>query len=151
MPNKVDTFQKLWPYSRAMNENNYQGLTSHIKRKKSSKTVCVSNVLAYIGVPLTAYQVTSTKKNVRAYQGVLRRNGFAVRSRKSSIPKNASVGKSRASIVKIAKGDPAGTHYMVMVRGHLLLLNGKGETIVDTDPRVRDGRKIIDIHAVWPA
>lgn len=128
---------------------NYEGLTQHIKREKSSKTVCVSNCLGYIGVPLSAYQVTSTSRNVTAYHGVLRRNGFAVRSRKSSIPKNATVGGIRKHVAKIAKKDPVGTLYIVMVWGHLITLDGTGKTVVDTDPRKVDKRKVIEIHAVW--
>ena len=132
-----------------MSNTNLKGLTSHIRRPKSSKTVCVSHCLAYIGVPLTAYTVTSTNKCVTAYHGVLRRNGFAVRSRKSSVPKAASVGGIRAAIRKL--NDPAGTVYIVMVHRHLIALNANGETVVDTAPRHRDARKVIQVHAVWPA
>jgi hypothetical protein len=131
-------------------QNQLKGLTNHIVRKSgSAKTVCVSHVLARIGVPITAYQSTFTRKSGNVAPSILRRNGFAVRSRMSSIPKGASVGKARAAIAKLK--DPAGTLYMTSVSGHLILLDANGQTIVDTAPRKRDARKVYSIYAVWRA
>ena len=38
---------------------------------------------------------------------------------------------------------------MIRVKGHALLLDYNGNTIVDTDSRVRDRRKVLDIRAVF--
>jgi len=122
-------------------------LPDHINHGKSRKTVCVTACLTALGIPVDAFQVTSTDKNVCAFEGVIRRNGFALRSRKSAMPKRATVGNCRKAIAKL--DDPVGTHYVVHVRGHLLLLDSEGKTVVDTAPRKRDKRGILRIHAAW--
>ena len=123
-------------------------LDDHIRRPSgNSKTVCVTACLTALGIPLGAFHSTSTKGNVLAYEGVIRRNGFALRSRLSSVPKGASVGKARLSLCKL--GLPEGSFFVVLVRGHLILLDRNGQTVIDTDPRTRDSRKIIRVHAVW--
>jgi hypothetical protein len=117
---------------------------------ENQATVCVSAVLAHLGIPESAYRWTwnaRTRSNV--YEGVVRRHGYGVRSRKSRIPRGASVGGARKAIAAI-KGDPPGTMYAVEVAGHLLLLNGKGETVIDTDPRKRDHRKVRKLYAILP-
>lgn len=125
----------------------YTILPDHIKREKSWKTVCVTAALTAIGIPVNAFQVTSTQKNVTAYEGVIRRNGYALRSRLSSVGKRPTVGGIRSKLAKL--DDPVGTLYLVMVRGHVLLLDKKGKTVVDTDPRKVDKRSVLRIHAVW--
>ena len=123
------------------------GLTEHIRRAKSIKTVCVSNVLGFLGIPLDFYHSTSTYKNPHAYRNVVRRFGYGVRSRKSRISKNATVGSVRKELAKMAETVNV-VAYMVVVRGHLMLLSTNGDTIVDTAPRKRDRRKIYAIHAI---
>ena len=122
-------------------------LPNHIFRGDSAKTICVTAVITSLGIPANSFQSTWTRKNPDAYKGVIRRAGFAVRSRKSSVPRIATMGAVRAAIRKM--GDPAGTVYMIRVPMYLILLNDKGETIVDTDPRKIDRRAVLDISAVW--
>jgi hypothetical protein len=129
-------------------------LENHTHRKttvgvySSSKTVCVTACLTAIGIDLNAFHSTSTAKNIDAYEGVIMRNGFALRSRKSSMPKGASVGACRKAIQKL--DDPRGTLYLVRIAAHVLLLDASGETVVDTAPRQRDRRAIMKIHAIFP-
>lgn len=123
-------------------------LKEHIFRPSGSmKTVCVSTCLLALGIDLEDYHSTSTPKNHWAYEGVIRRKGFALRSRKSSVPKGATVGAARKAIKKL--NDPKGTKYVVLVPGHLILLDSDGNTVVDTAPVKRDRRKVLRIHAVW--
>ena len=101
-----------------------------------------------IGIPLDAFKNTwnaRTSKNVWA--GIIRRNGFSLRSRKSQFKKGASVGGIRKEIQKL--NDQEGTVYLVHVDCHILLVNAMGETIIDTDPRKRDKRRVLGIYAVW--
>jgi len=124
-------------------------LTEHVVRTKSFKGVCVSKCLAYVGITPDKYYSTWTNKTGNnATHGILRRFGFAVRSRKSYIPKNATVGGIRKSIR--ALNDPSGTVYFVSVKGHLLALDQNGRTAIDTAPRRRDCRRVLDIKAVFP-
>lgn len=123
-------------------------LKQHIIRKSGSwKTVCVSTVLNAIGITLDAYHSTSTVKNVNAYENVIRRHGYALRSRKSYMGTCETVGSIRDKIKKL--NDPVGTVYLIRLKDHVLLLNSNGETIVDTDKRVRDKRKVIHVKAIW--
>jgi len=116
-----------------------------------AKTVCVTTVLVALGVPFDGFKYTwNGKKNI--WPEILRRAGYAVRSRASRLPRVCTVGKSRAIIA--AMDDAPGTMYAVTVRtvagSHLMLLNDKGQTVVDTAPRHRDARRIAKISAIIP-
>jgi hypothetical protein len=39
--------------------------------------------------------------------------------------------------------------YLLHVMGHVLLLNSKGETVVDTAPRKVDRRKVYNVVAIF--
>jgi len=124
-------------------------LSEHIFRAKSAKTVCVSACLAYFGITPDMYTVTSTNKNVRAYHGILRRYGFGVRSRKSASSKAKSVGQLRKLIPTIASKETENIlGYLVGVPSHLMVLGIDGATVIDTDPRKRDARKLVQVHAI---
>jgi hypothetical protein len=72
---------------------------------------------------------------------------FSVRSRKSMLCKGTgSVGNMRNSIM--SKGDAQ--LYIVQVEKHVLLLNAEGITVIDTDPRKRDRRKVRGVWGLFP-
>ena len=124
-------------------------LSDHHKTMKGGmKGVCASAVLAYFGVPPTAYSYTSSKTNVNAYENVLRRFGYSVRSRKSAF-KGATTVSQVSKMIKSYKDYTDDVCYMIHVHGHVLLLNSEGKTVVDTDPRKRDRRKVISVKAVF--
>ncbi len=110
------------------------------------KTVCTSAVLAAFGIDACSYNYSG---RLTQRQAILRKFGWAVRSRKSKLPKGTSVGGVRRLIAAHKWGDPVGTRYMIRVQGHALLLDWDGNTIVDTAPRKRDRRTILAIHAVF--
>ena len=80
-------------------------------------------------------------------ESVLRRKGYAVRSRKSKMGKASSVGQIRSKLAKLGES----CHYFVGVAGHVMLLDNQGKTVVDTDPRKRDKRAINRVYAVYKA
>ena len=59
----------------------------------------------------------------------------------------ARVRIKRKGINKPSTSDP--TAYVVMVDHHVLMLDQQGNTIIDTDPRERDARKIHKIYGVY--
>ncbi len=129
----------------------YTRLNSHIVHKSgNAKTVCVTACLTALGVPFDSFHYTGTTADSRR-ESILRKHGYAVRSRFSKLPKNPTIGKTRKVINKL--NDPKHTFYMVIVQGsgycHCILLNDKGETVVDTDPRTKDKRRVVKIHAVF--
>ena len=140
---------------------NHQVLNDHITHKSGeAKTVCVSTCLAYFGVPAGSYKYTDNgfrNRKTRRYftdnrrGAILRRFGFAVRSRLSSVGGyDTTVGKVRAKIAKL--DDPAGTKYLAIVHGartaHAIVLDRDGSTLIDTAPRKNDRRRVAEIHAV---
>ena len=86
----------------------------------------------------------------------VRLSGFQVRSRKSNLKKNATVGSAREVIKKLKAKEEEKFFwfqvptraYIVRLEGHILLLDGEGKTIVDTDPRKVDRRKVTGFYAV---
>lgn len=149
------------------NPDEPKGVPKHRYFKKGAKTVCTSAVLAAFGIDACTYHYSGQLK-LRC--NILRKNGWAARSRNShlrrvykfskkvKIPSGPkSVGQARKIIARINKdepetnawGDPLGTRYMIRVEKHALLLDYHGKTIVDTDPRLRDKRKVSDIRAVF--
>ena len=142
-----------------------RGVRKHQYFKSGSKTVCTSAVLAAFGIDACSYHYSG---QLEQRLNILRKNGWAARSRNSHINRGyrklkmksgtKSVGQARRIIAYVnsdspeanAWGDPLGTRYMIRVEGHALLLDYHGNTIVDTDPRVRDRRKVLDIRAVFP-
>jgi hypothetical protein len=135
----------LSPDAQGIDHHNYYGRSK--SAHAGAKTICTSHVLAAFGIDASAYHYSGKLAQRCA---ILRRHGFAARSRLSRLPKNCSVGQARARILAQSWGDPAGTRYMIRVNGHALLLDHLGQTIVDTAPRKRDRRKILDIRAVFP-
>jgi hypothetical protein len=126
-------------------------LDDHITHASGErKTVCVTACLTAIGVPVDGFHYTGRLDDNRR-TAILNRHGYAVRSRRSRLPKRATVGTARRAIRKM--NDPAGTLYLVQVSGngycHALLLDAAGATVVDTAPRKRDKRLVYSIHAVW--
>ena len=126
-------------------------LPDHITHQSGQrKTVCVTAVLTSLGVPVNSFHYTGHCED-RRRNAILNRNGFACRSRLSRIGKNISMGKARAKVAKLNDGPDV--KYMVCLRyggkAHLILLDHLGQTIVDTDPRKRDSRKVVTIHAIW--
>jgi hypothetical protein len=111
-----------------------------------AKTICVTAVLTALGVPINSFHYTWNGKR-NCWDSVLRRHGYAVRSRRSKLPKRCSVGQARTRIANL--DDPAGTLYIIKVEGHILLLDSDGKTVVDTAPRKRDRRQVIELKAIF--
>jgi hypothetical protein len=109
------------------------------------RTACASAVLKWFGVEGITWN-QRTKRNV--WRDTLRRNGFGVRSRKSKIGKAKTVGAARDALVKIAESEPNIIAFAVTVDAHVLLVGRNGKTIVDTDARKRDRRKLVTVDAI---
>ena len=104
------------------------------------KTGCNLAVTGYFNASDKVKYLHTITDVVRA----VRKVGYTVRSRKSSIKKNSSIGSVRKQLESLGEGD-----YIIRVPGHAMVLNHKGETIIDTSPRKRDARKITHIYKVY--
>ena len=114
--------------------------------KVLKRTPCASAALAYFGVTGTTWNAR-TKKNV--WENTLRRAGYAGRARASKLPKNPTVSRIRQRVAEIAANEPQIKGFVVRVPGHVLVMNRQGQTVRDTDPRVRDRRRVLGIYAIW--
>jgi hypothetical protein len=118
-------------------------LNDHIRFNKGTKTVCVSTCLNYFGISPNSYNYTSSKKNRNAYENVLRKFGYSVRSRKSEfkIQKyNQTTMTQLKSNVKKSTYTNKDLFIVDCVQrksAHLIIINGEGEIIIDTAPNMR--------------
>ena len=123
----------------------YKTLYDHIDHNGGRKTVCVTTCLNYFKVPFDSYHYTSSGSNIQAYKNVLRRH-WSVRSRKSEfkVSKFPTMTQLRSMMKKSNYTDKD----KFIVSGfqsksaHLMVLDGNGETIIDTAKgmkwRIRD-------------
>jgi len=147
----VNTIMRFETKYTKSNKVNHTLLKGHITHKSGrQKTVCVTACLTALGVNVNDFHYTggigdSTRENI------LRKHGYAVRSRMSLMGKNPTMGKVRKAIQKLK--DSQSTKYLVIVYGrgysHAILLNRSGNTIVDTAPKLRDKRKVFSIKAIF--
>jgi hypothetical protein len=130
----------------------FQILSNHVNTKGGNfKGVCVSACLGYFGITPDQYRYTSSLRGgpVNPILGIYRRFGWAVRSRKSNLIKGS---KSVGAVRKAIKGYTDYTDdvkYLVHVKGHVLLLDSNGDTIVDTAPRQVDRRRVYNVWAIF--
>ena len=134
-----------------MNQVSFTKLKGHITHKSGKqKTICVTACLTALGVDVKDFHYTGSMNDSKR-ENILRRKGYAVRSRMSKMGKNPTMGKVRKAILKLK--DSQSTKYLVIVYGrgysHAILLNRSGNTIIDTAPRLRDKRKVFSIKAIF--
>jgi hypothetical protein len=125
-----------------------RGVSQHIRYSGGAKTVCVSSCLAALGVPPKAYTYTSSKRNRYAYENVLRRFGYSVRSRASEfkVIKADRYHRKLANLSDVRRRLKASDYtssdrFLLCLEqttcAHLILLDGNGNTIRDTAPNKR--------------
>ena len=111
-------------------------LQNHINHGKGSKTVCVTTCLNFFNIPFDAYHYTSSDRDIFTYKNVLRRFGWSVRSKKSEFKalKSITMTQLRRNMKKsiYSCSDYFIVHGYQSKAGHLMVLNGNGETVIDT-------------------
>jgi hypothetical protein len=117
----------------------FQEINNHLRYGKGSKTVCVSTCLSFLGIDFNSYHYTSSDKTIRSWEGVIRRNGYALRSRFSELCKDG-ISTTMTSLKKNIKKKSYTKDDLFIVSGyqrnsaHLMILNGLGEVVIDTAP-----------------
>ena len=104
------------------------------------RTICTSAVLEYLRV--TKWRYSQSLGDVCR---ILRRHGWSGRSRKSQAG-NCTVSQLRDK-VRAGKIDME-LYRGVFVDRHVLLMKNHGLTVVDTDPRKSDRRKVRAVYAI---
>lgn len=118
--------------------------TNSNNAENTNQNVCAKAVAAALG---NSDQAVRYLHNINDIVKAARTVGFQVRSRKSNLKKNSTVGAARKTIQKLAAKEN-NSYYIVRVEGHALLMDSDGNTVVDTDPRKADRRKITHFYAV---
>ena len=109
-----------------------------------NQNICALEVAKRMGVNDNVRYLHTVSDIVRAA-----RTKYSVRSRKSQLKAGSSVGNARTQLAKItAKNYEKIYGYIIVVKGHVLLLSYDGRTLVDTDPRKADRRKITHCYAL---
>jgi len=104
-----------------------------------NKNMCVLRVAKMLSVDQEVRYLHTIEDLKRAA-----RTRFSIRSVKS-MAKADTVGAARKNL----NGQKGALGYIVWVQGHVLLLGREGRTIVDTDPRKSDRRKIRGIYGIY--
>jgi len=104
-----------------------------------NKNICAFRVARMLGVDQEVRYLHTIEDLKRAA-----RSRFSIRSVKS-MAKADTVGAARQNL----NGQNGAIGYIVWVQGHVLLLGSQGETIIDTDPRKKDRRKIRGIYGIY--
>ena len=130
----------------------HRTLNDHIETGSGTKTICVSTALSFFGVAPDEYRNTSSNKNMTAFVDVLRRKGYSVRSQKSKLrlKRRATTTQCRRAL---KKSEFTEKDYFIFwgsqkTSGHVIVMNGDGETIIDTAPNCR--WKMVKILLVEP-
>ena len=121
--------------------------------ENANQNICAQAVARALG---NSDQAVRYLHNIDDLVRAARTVGFQVRSRKSSLKKNSTVAAARKTIQKqTAKENhkpifraPQPVADIDRGEGHALLMDNDGNTIVDTDPRKADRRKITHFYAV---
>lgn len=130
----------------------YHKVLRDIKRAKSNnprnrnKNVCSLAVANALGVASNTRYLHTWGDLQRAV-----RTAWSFRSVKTALRvelNETSVGAMRKAIRK-HRPDEYIVAYVVLVRGHVLMLNNDGSTAIDTAPRQRDCRKVRAVYGVY--
>jgi hypothetical protein len=109
------------------------------------KNVCATFVVVALGVPTTRFKYAETITDV--VRILRRRAGYAIRSRLSKLGKNRDMVAARSWIRSHAN---PGDRFIVRVPEHVLLLDWRGNIIVDTAPipEYHDARAVTHFYLV---
>lgn len=121
-------------------------MKGHNNPDDPNKNVCTLAVCDALGVGALVRYLHCVDDCVSAM-----RKRYTVRSRMSEArAKGATVGSVRKRLASIGAD-----YYLVRIKnansylGHVLLLGRNGATMIDTDPRRRDARRITHLYGIW--
>ncbi len=110
----------------------------------ANKNICGLAVATALGVANNVNYLHTMDDIVRAA-----RTKYTTRSRLSKLGKSKSIGKARTKMAQIADENTIG--FLIGIKGHVLLADAEGKTIVDTAPRKRDRRAVTELYIIQKA
>lgn len=128
-------------YNGQTKRNTFRGKSNN--PENNNKNICTLAVTEYL-------HVAETVRYLHTYKDVLRaiRTRYYSHSRLSILGKGKTVGAIRKYITKLTEGEGNIIGFFVHVDRHVLFLDGKGKTVVDTDSREKDKRKVLALYIV---
>jgi len=127
-----------------------QAVTRQDRRKQSNngsdpnKNVCALRIAQHLGVADKVRYLHTIPDLKRAAS-----HRFSVRSRATALGVKRGRKTTVGSMRKHCESQGA-IAYIVWVPGHVLLLTGYGETVIDSDKRERDSRKVLGVWGLYP-
>jgi len=115
---------------------------SEIHIVEHHKTPCTSAVLKFLGVKeweKSQYREDCTE--------ALEEAGWIVEAMSFTYSETIDLLRKQIQGMKTTS---TAEYYMVFVSGHVLVLNNRGVTACDTDPRKRDSRRVYGVYSVTP-
>jgi hypothetical protein len=109
-------------------------------------TPCAGATLKYFGV--TGRPTLDLWDNRNIWDVALEEAGFSLESQIGELEDNETVLGARLDLALIAKMNPEIKGFIVGVKGHILVIDTSGKTVVDTDPRAHDHRTIVNVWSV---
>jgi len=114
----------------------------HIYHSKGTKTVCVSTCLSFFGIHPNEYSYTSSDKDNFHFINILRRKGYSVRSRMTELKQKYNK-TTTTDVRRELKSSDYGKDDLFLFVGrrrtyaHAVVMDGNGQTIIDTAPSCR--------------
>jgi hypothetical protein len=125
----------------------YHRKTSNNKQNPNKNICAKEAVQAFLGKELTEQKVRYLHNRSDCVRAV--RKYYTVRSKGSKV-KGKTIGAARTKLAEIASKEPYKVFgFLVFIDQHVLVLDGFGQTLIDTDARKRDRRKIEDCYIVY--
>ena len=114
-------------------------------RENPNKNICVLRVAEFLGADKATRYLHHLDDLLRA----VRKSQWSARSRKSQLrKKNTSFLKTECPCIS-KKDKELILFFIVVVPGHVFLVNRSGQTVVDTAPFSSRNREILHFYAVW--
>ena len=110
----------------------------------NNQNICTQAVCRWAGVDHLVRYLHTRNDVKRAL-----RKKYSVRSVKSALGKAKTVGAARKEIAKVFANRRDLVAIYISVPGHAMLVDRNGQTIVDTDPRTRDRRRVLAAHGLY--
>lgn len=120
----------------------HKHFNDHITYKTGIKTVCVATCLSFFGIHPDEYHYTSSAKNTWLFIDILRRKGFSVKSKMSELSLKYWKTTTTDARKALKKSKYSQDDFFLFIGrrktyAHAIVLDGNGNTIIDTSPSSR--------------
>ena len=130
-------FQRAYRIKMRNESNNKQNTNKNVCALAVAKMLCCDQQTRYL------HNWGDLQRAIRSL--------WSMRSVKSYVnaKPDSTVGSLRKAMHEYATKEQQLIAYVIRVEGHVLMIDRNGKTLVDTAPRKRDRRKVLDITGIY--